>query len=404
MIRKYRKGILFCLLATLLLAVGCGQRNPVDTEITPGGEKDEISTQEVAESLTDEDAKLYIVAGNDTTQGKMTFYNISTGCQEQYAYTDGTFFRDKFGDMEPVSSFLPGAVVTLSCRERSMILDQVQLSSEAWLYEDVDAFELDPEKQIMEIAGVKYSYDGGLKVYSGEESVTLQALTSGDILRVQGVGRKLLSVSVTTGQGVLALSNTGVFEGGWLSLNHNRYYRITENMRLDLPEGDYELTVANDGYGDTTEITISRDEETVVDLDTLKGEGPKYCSLTFAVGDLEANVYVDGLEVAANEPVSIKYGIHRVEIDAEGYDVWSKRLYVNSAEATIEVALDEEQPEEENTETVEESTETKKEDTAVTDALQEIIDTLKESKTSESSLTDSYLSNLSDVVDALTGN
>lgn len=404
MIRKYRNGILFCLLATLLLAVGCGQSSQVNTEITPGGEKDEISTQEVAESLTDEDAKLYIVAGNDTAQGMMTFYNISTGCQEQYAYTDGTFFRDKYGDMEPVSSFLPGMVVTLSCRERSIILDQVQLSSEAWLYEDVQEFELDPEKHIMEIAGEKYSYDGGLKVYSGEESVTLQALTAGDILRVQGVGRKLLSVSVTTGQGVLALSNTGVFEGGWLSLNHNRYYRITANMKLDLPEGDYELTVANDGYGDTTDITISRDEETVVDLDTLKGEGPKYCNLTFAVGDLEASVYVDGQEVAANEPVSIKYGIHRVEIDAEGYDVWSKRLYVNSAEATIEVALEEEQPEEEATETVEESTETNQADTAVTDALQEIIDTLKESKTSESSLTDSYLSNLSDVVDALTGN
>lgn len=403
MIRKLRFGILFCLLAALLLAVGCGQDSQVDTDAS-GGEKNEISAQEAAESLTDEDAKLYIVAGNDTTQGMMTFCNISTGCQEQYAYTDGTFFRDKYGDMEPVSSFLPGTVVTLSCRERSVILEQVQISPDAWLYEDVEAFELDPEKQIMEIAGTKYSYDDGLKVYSGEESVTLQALTAGDILRVQGVGRKLLSVSVTTGQGVLALSNTEVFEGGWLSLNHNRYYRITENMKLELPEGDYELTVANDGYGDTTEIMISRDEETMVDLDTLKGEGPKYCNLTFTVGDLAATVYVDGQEVVANEPVSIKYGIHRVEIDAEGYDVWSKRLYVNSAEATIEVALEEEQSEEEATETVEESTETDKDDTAVTDALQEIIDTLKESRTSESGVTDSYLSNLSDVVDALTGN
>ncbi|MGN0342406.1 MAG: PEGA domain-containing protein [Roseburia sp.] len=404
MIKKVRQGILGCLLAVVLLTVGCGSS---DREETDTGQREEIaesSEWEAPESLTDEDAKLYIVAGNDTAQGLMSFYNISSGSQEQYIYTDGTFFRDKYGEIEPVSSFTPGSVVTLSCRNRSIILEQVQFSSEAWLYEDVNGFALDEEKQIFEIAGTKYSYDEGLKVYSGEESVTLQALTSDDILRVQGVGRKLLSVSVTTGHGTLTLSNTELFEGGWLSLNHNRYYKITENMQLELPEGVYELTVANDGYGDTTEITISRDQESVVDLDTLKGEGPKFCSLIFAVGDLEAAVYVDGQEVAANEPVQIKYGIHRVQIDAEGYDVWSKRLYVNSAEATIEVALEEESVVEETTEIVEETAQADSDSSAVSDALQEIVDTLKDSSSTDSSSSDSYLSTLSDVVDTLTGN
>lgn len=409
MIKKKRHGILVFILVTVLCLAGCGSNDTQERDPEPPDpiETDEdMSDPAVSENLTDEDAKLYIVAGTDTTQGMMSFYDISGEKKVQYIYTDGTFFRDKYGGMEPVSSFLPGTVVNLSCRGQSIILDRVQVSTEAWLYEDVQNFTLDPEKQIVEIGGTKYSYDGGLQVYSGEESAALQSLASGDILRVQGVGRQILSISVTTGHGILTLCNTQIFEGGWLSLDHNRYYRIVENMQMELPEGDYELTVANDGYGDTTAITVVRNEETVVDLDTLKGEGPKYCSLTFAVGDLAAAVYVDGQEVAANEPVSVKYGIHQVKIDAEGYDVWSKRLYVNSPEATIEVAMQEEQSgtDAESAEAVEQSTETADSDTAVNDALQEIIDTLKESSSSDSTESDSYLSTISDVVDTLTGN
>ncbi|MBR1390441.1 MAG: PEGA domain-containing protein [Lachnospiraceae bacterium] len=405
---KIRDITVCCALVVILgLLTGCGNRQEgFQTGLRYGTGRTE---NEEVKSPTEETVKLYIVAGNDTAEGQMTFYNLSSGAKEQYAYTEGTFFRNRYGANTSVASFTPGTVVKLERRELTTVLSQVQMAREAWIYEDVDNLSVDEERQLIAIGGDKYAYDEKLQVYSGEETISLQRVSSDDIFRVQGVDRKIVSLSVETGHGMVQLINTQVFQGGWLSLDHRQYYQVTGDMQLELLEGVYELTVANDGYGGTTEITVSRNGVLTVDLDTLKGEGPKYCELSFDVGDLEATLYIDGKEVSCEETQQIKYGIHRITIEAPGYDTWTKRLYVNSPEATIEVALEEEtgQTSEENT--VEEETpepEEEKEEpqnTAVEESLQEIIDTLKDSQT-RSELTDSYWSTVSDIVDTLTGN
>jgi len=86
---------------------------------------------------------------------------------------------------------------------------------------------------------------------------------------------KCCQCSVTTGHGVIQLVNTQALEGGWLSLNHKNYYKITENMQLEVPEGTYELTVAGNGYGGFTEVAVTRNEQISVDVDSIKGEDPE---------------------------------------------------------------------------------------------------------------------------------
>ena len=44
---------------------------------------------------------------------------------------------------------------------------------------------------------------------------------------------------------------------------------------MQVPEGTYELTVANNGWGGSTQVTITRGQTTTVDLDKIKGKGPK---------------------------------------------------------------------------------------------------------------------------------
>ena len=111
-------------------------------------------------------------------------------------------------------------------------------------------------------------------------------------------------------------------------------------MQLEVPEGTYELTVAGNGYGGSTEVAVTRDEQTSVDVDSIKGEDPKYCTLTFAVDVAGALMYIDGSQVDYTQPLQLQYGIHSIQITADGYDTWSKRLYVNSPEAQIEIALE----------------------------------------------------------------
>lgn len=70
----------------------------------------------------------------------------------------------------------------------------------------------------------------------------------------------------------MELRNTSVFEGSFIQVGSKIFAQITHNMKLEIPEGTYTVTVANEGYGGSTEVEIARGEVCTLDLDELKGE------------------------------------------------------------------------------------------------------------------------------------
>ena len=395
--------LLALVIFTVFVALsGCGKKDDGPVSMKGYASGVEAATEEETQA---EESSLYTVSGVDTTLSTMTFLNIDTGRYEQYSYTDGTIFKDRHGSLISAASMVPGKVVTLTLRDKDLILEKVEQSADAWEMDDIGKFSYNEEDKIFTIGDTKYSYDEELQVFSGDAAIELSAVTGQDTLRIQGIDRKVLSVSVTTGHGVIQLVNTQALEGGWLSLNHKNYYKITENMQLEVPEGTYELTVAGNGYGGSTEVAVTRNEQTSVDVDSIKGEDPKYCTLTFAVDVAGGLMYIDGSQVDYTQPLQLQYGIHSIQITADGYDTWSKRLYVNSPEAQIEIALSDDDTG--STET--ESTETagNEENTTVehkhSDSTSNSSGT-NSSSGSSSSDSDAYRKALSEIIDTLTSN
>lgn len=395
--------LLALVIFTVFVALsGCGRKD--DGPVSMKGYVSGVETATEEETQAEE-SSLYTVSGVDTTLSTMTFLNIDTGRYEQYSYTDGTIFKDRHGSLISAASMVPGKVVTLTLRDKELILEKVEQSADAWEMDDIGKFSYNEEDKIFTIGDTKYSYDEELQVFSGDAAIELSAVTGQDTLRIQGIDRKVLSVSVTTGHGVIQLVNTQALEGGWLSLNHKNYYKITENMQLEVPEGTYELTVAGNGYGGSTEVAVTRNEQISVDVDSIKGEDPKYCTLTFAVDVAGALMYIDGSQVDYTQPLQLQYGIHSIQITADGYDTWSKRLYVNSPEAQIEIALSGDDTG--STET--ESTETAGNEKDTTVEHKHSDSTSNSSGTnssggSSSSDSDAYRKALSEIIDTLTSN
>ena len=395
--------LLALVIFTVFVALsGCGRKD--DGPVSMKGYVSGVETATEEETQAEE-SSLYTVSGVDTTLSTMTFLNIDTGRYEQYSYTDGTIFKDRHGSLISAASMVPGKVVTLTLRDKELILEKVEQSADAWEMDDIGKFSYNEEDKIFTIGDTKYSYDEELQVFSGDAAIELSAVTGQDTLRIQGIDRKVLSVSVTTGHGVIQLVNTQALEGGWLSLNHKNYYKITENMQLEVPEGNYELTVAGNGYGGSTEVAVTRNEQTSVDVDSIKGEDPKYCTLTFAVDVAGALMYIDGSQVDYTQPLQLQYGIHSIQITADGYDTWSKRLYVNSPEAQIEIALSGDDTG--STETGSTETAGNEEDTTVkhkhSDSTSDSSET-NSSSGSSSSDSDAYRKALSEIIDTLTSN
>ena len=396
---------------SMIMMAGCGQQTrPISTAQYYNPAKETAADTEEAEGAgakTSIGTDLYLIIGNDMTNEQLNLKQLVSGKQYLYVYSLSTDFQDKYGNSATTVDFEPGRVIHIGKKDGEGRLLQAQIADEVWEYSDITKYSVDTERGIFKIADSKYSYDADLFVESNGEKIRLSDLNEKDKIRVVGIGTKILSVSVTTGQGILELRNTSVFEGSFIQVGSKIFAQITHNIKLEIPEGTYTVTVANEGYGGSTEVEIARGEVCTLDLDELKGEGPKTGSITFYIDVEGATLSIDGDTVDYSAPVVLTYGVHELHAEADGYDDFDKKLFVNSAAANIDISLTGESTASDNdvTEGTESVEETETAETETTGSKDETKSTEKDTETSDKStdkdVTSDYLSTLSDLITSL---
>ena len=401
----------YSIILSMILLAGCGQQTrPVSTAQYYNPAKETVADTEEAEGAgakTSIGTDLYLIIGNDMTNEQLNLKQLASGKQYLYVYSLSTDFLDKYGNSATTMDFEPGRVIHVGKKDGEGRLLQAQIADEVWEYSDITKYSVDTERGIFKIADSKYSYDADLFVESNGEKIRLSDLNEKDEIRVVGIGTKILSVSVTTGQGTLELKNTSVFEGSFIQVGSKIFAQITHNMKLEIPEGTYTVTVANEGYGGSKEVEIARGEICTLDLDELKGEGPKTGSITFYIDVEGATFSIDGDTVDYSAPVVLTYGVHELHAEADGYDDFDKKLFVNSAAANIDISLTSESTTSDNdmTEGTESVEETETAETETKDSEEETKSTEKDSETTDKStdkdVTSDYLATLSDLITSL---
>lgn len=322
----------------MLSSTGCGNsEGEITTYRTGSALKDDTSEKEEKQ-----EESLYVVEQLNMAEETITLLSMESGRQLRYSYSLTTKFQDKYGESTSSMHFLPGLVVTIGEPLETGALSYVRMSDTVWRNDEVKKYSIDTEKGIFTIGKTKYRITDDTIIFSDDQEITWSDIGEDDVLRVVGMDRDVLSVSVTTGHGYIQLTNTGLFTDSLICVGDKIFTMITGDMTIEVPEGTYDITVANDGYGGTGTYTINRNETTIVDLDQLKGSGPKYCTLSFQVSVAGAAIYLDGTLVNANEPMTVAYGKHSLAVVAEGYETWQKTLVVNSASAIIALDLTDE--------------------------------------------------------------
>lgn len=344
---------LFCVFCMLVLSLAaCGKPDTDDgvkkfyNSMNDTTEAVGESTQSGLKAAAEENGKsvkkssdILIVSDINSANETIRVYNYSTGVQYQYYYGLTTGFFDKYGNHMSVSDIHQGDVVDISGADSDGKAKRIQKSDKVWTNDTVTNFSVDKDKSMFKIGGSSYRLGERTMIFSGSDVIDTDSLTAQDKLSVVGIDKDIVSISVTTGHGTLQLSNTSLFEGSFLQLGDRIFAEITKDMSLDVPEGSYTLAVANNGWGDSTDIEIKRGEITKVNLNDLKGEGPKKSRILFEVDVQSAKIYVDDSEIDYTSPVEITYGKHTLKVTADGYDTWTRTLYVNSKEATIQITI-----------------------------------------------------------------
>lgn len=353
-ILKNRKWIVTaCLILLAGAAAGCGigKKGTVagtryyhpQTEMTEKTETTEKCVETEAVFTPD----MYLIIRNDMSTEHMILEQLASGKQYLYEYSLATSFLDKYGNAAPAAEFRPGRVIIVGGKDSKGKLKKAQISDKVWEYEKIIRYEIDEERHIFEISDTKYLFREDVFAVSDEERIKLSDIGEADELCVVGMNKEILSVSVTTGHGSISLKNTDIFEGSFIQVGRKIFAEITGEISLEVPEGTYMVTVANKGYGGSKEVTVARGEVTVLDLEEWKGEGPKKGEIRFEISDEEGNkadaeLRIDGKAVEYEEAQKLDYGIHSIEVTAAGFENYSKKLFVNSKEAVIRIALSKE--------------------------------------------------------------
>lgn len=338
--RKRNIHILLLLLLLLIAAAGCGEQKKRITdgsEVYTAPKRAEASEDSGTEEQNQDPQKLYVVTGIDTERKLLTLRDCETAKEKPYSYTGGTFIKNKYGDNLTMEQVSLGELVTIE--ESDDNLTVVQFSKDVFSYDDLYNFDLDKEQKSLTVGSEKYYFDENLLIFHGASKISVSEISEDDMICMKGMGQHIYVIQVISGHGIVVLENTELFQGGYITIGNILSKKITPEMRIEVPEGTYLLAVANNGYGGSRNITVEANRELKVNLDELKGEGPKTCQIKFKVTPENANVQLDGEQVDLSNPIQVNYGTHQLTAQAEGYTDWNRTLIVNSSTAEISIEL-----------------------------------------------------------------
>ncbi len=271
---------------------------------------------------------------------KITFLNRIVNKNYTLHYDGTTVITDKYGEAMSAAQLSPGDIVDVNFQHIPKKCVSIAVSSAAWDVDVTTGFEVNQVRGQITFNGELYTLADRMVMLSQGEEIELTDLNERDVLSVQGIDNTVYSILVDKGHGYLRLTGTEYFVDGFIEVGQEMVQRITEDMLLTVPEGEYAVVVRNGRHGGSKNTVIYRDEETVLDVSDLKGEEIKTGNVFFTLTPADASVYIDGEKIDTSTYVTLEYGIHQMIVKASGYETISQYLKVGQENANLNVEME----------------------------------------------------------------
>lgn len=346
---KTKQTVVSLLLVTVMSFAGCGQAaSPgADTEAqmtsTPAAiaQAERIDTGFVVTNPDSYDsADTAVLVDINNVDNTVTLLNLDLGKRYTLSMDGTTRFADKYGKAISLSQLQEGDIVDVIFLKSQKHLTSMQLAQTAWQYDDVEHYEMNTVRNEVAIGEEVFQLSKDTQYFSQGHSIEKMDLNPADILTFHGIDSTVLSVTVEKGHGYLRLVNDENFVGGWLEIGQTQIVRITEDMLVTVPEGSYQVDISYNGGGGTKNVVINRNEETTLDIGDLEVAEAQYGMVLFSLNPSDAELYIDGSQVDASQPVTLEYGIHQIIAKADGYKSLTQYLRVGQESAGVDVQLD----------------------------------------------------------------
>ncbi len=368
---RFRFLVLFMVITVVfaLALVGCEKKKPSG-----------VNKQEETETVKQLDynaSDVAVVIKKDLDEGRITLKSGETGAVYSVNYNGGTKFKSKYGNDMLVENVKIGMVVEAYYIEGTRKLVEMMVCDEAWENTMAVRWDVDYDKKIITIGQFSYAYDDNIFIYSNGQQLDIREVSGLDELTVRGYNKKVLSVVVDKGHGYIKLINEDNYIDGLIEIGNTIITKVTKDMIIAAPEGDYVVTVTKNGLGGEKNVTVVRDQECYISFSDFEQPVERVGSVNFIVtpSDADAILYVDGVITDYKDLVRMSYGDHRIVLKSNNYDTFTKDITITSAYSTINVDMsgEEETSEEKETSEKETTKENEKETTEKLDEGDEVI-------------------------------
>ncbi len=304
-----------------------------------------VKAQEEENPVNKEDLvyeSIAMLVGKNAEEHKLKFITVENDRLFELEYTDTTPILGKHGNYMTLDQIPLGEILDVSYSVHSKELIELKISDEAWTFTDVTRFDIREDEGSMDIAGSTYKLPKTAVVSYKDELATFMDVTNVDTLIVKGYGRKVCSVIVDRGHGYVRLLNDSYFEGGWIEIGQEIIKKVTEEMLIPVPEGDYHVRLTNRGYAAEEDVSIERDKESVIDLANIDIKEVAIGHVDFTIVPNYAQLFIDGVMMDFEERVPLEFGIHHLHIELAGYKSVDTNVRISDQYADIAITLEEE--------------------------------------------------------------
>lgn len=287
----------------------------------------------------------------DVDNKEIRFRNHSTGKTYTLSYDNTSMMFDIYGRALSPRLLEVGQIVEVTFLKSTKHITTLDVSREAWTIASTRDHDLVRNDGTAVVKGDVYKIDPRTLIIAEDKLALAEDILSTDTVTVSGIGKDIYSVVVQSGHGYVSLSSETVenqsLVGAWLELDNEVIHKISPNMLLSAPEGDYNLQILGNGANYQSEVSINRNQETVIDTSNVTISRPKEGLVTFDIDPDTADVFVDGTRMLAGVPQTIQYGYHNLKIIADGYVTQTKYLKVGTPKSVISITLEKEESAEE---------------------------------------------------------
>ena len=272
----------------------------------------------------------------------VTLYNTVAARTYTLNYDGTTYASDKYGTTMSMAQMTEGTIVNVNFYKATKQLVNIQVSPDAWTYEDVSRFDLGGINSTATIGDRTYALTKGVQVFSEGRQTDLMNIVDGDSITVSGIGYDIYSIKVNSGHGYVRLSHDEALVGGWVEVGGTLITQINEpGMLLTVPEGTYTVRMYNNNSSVTQEITVERNQEIILDCSGVTAPEETTGRIIFHLTPETATLTMDGAVKDTSGIITAEYGVHEIVVSAPGYDTLSRYVNVSNELSEISIILDE---------------------------------------------------------------